>query len=101
VKYPSGFIEDTLRIVINNLNDDREHLGLQVAFAQGFISDKTFEKERAQYLFRSAFSFQELINRAKILKKLIGNRITSEIIMTSFRCTLEEADFVFLEIKDD
>lgn len=100
MKYQPGFIEDTLRIVINNINDDREHLGLQLALAQGMISQRTFEKERAGYLIRSNFPYTELVERARILKKLIGDRLNTEIILTSFRCTIEEAAEVFEELKN-
>jgi hypothetical protein len=40
MKYSPGFIQETLKIIINNLNDDREYLGLQLALAQGIISKK-------------------------------------------------------------
>jgi hypothetical protein len=100
MKYPPGFIEETLRIVINNINDDREYLGLQLGLAQGLISERTYKKERVVYLIRSKFSHIDLVERSKILKKLIGDRLDSEIIKTAFRCTIEEADAVFLEIQD-
>ena len=98
MRHPPGFIEETLRIAINNINDDREHLGLEYSLSLGFITQSTFEEARAQYLIRSNISHQELVERAKVLKKLIGDRLNSEIIKTAFRCTIEEADKAFAEI---
>lgn len=96
--YPPGFIEDTIRIIINNLNDDREHLGLQLALAQGMISKQTYNSEKATYLIRSHMPHQDLLERAKILKRFVGSDISAEIIMTSFRCTIEEANAVMGEL---
>jgi len=99
MKYPPKFIEDTIRIIINNINDDREYLGLQLTRAQGLVSESAYEKERAVYLIRSNFSYIDLVERAKVLQKLIGDRLDSEIIKTAFRCTIEEANAVFEDIK--
>lgn len=101
MKYPPGFIEETIRMIINNLNDDREYLGLQLGLAQGLISQRTYDKERAPYLVRAQFKPQELALRTKILIKFIGSDIDSETIMTSFRCTIEEADATLRILSED
>lgn len=100
MKYSPGFIEDTLRIVINNINDDREYIGLQLSLALGYISKDAFEKEREIYLKRSKFSHIDLVQRAKVLKRLIGDRLDAEIIKTAFRCTIEEAETALQDIND-
>lgn len=93
-----GFIQDTIRIIINNLNDDREHLSLQLALAQGLISENTFNRERAVYLIRSKFTHQDLVERVRVLRKFIGDKLSAEVVMTAFRCTIEEADAALREL---
>jgi len=100
MKYSPGFIQETLKIIINNLNDDREYLGLQLALAQGIISEKLFERECSVYLARNKFPHNDLVERAKVLHKLIGDRLDAEVIRTSFRCTIEEARLVFEDIQN-
>ena len=51
------------------------------------------------YFIRSKFSHIDLVERAKVLRRLIGDRIDAEIIRAAFRCTIEEAESALCDIK--
>lgn len=94
-----GFVEETIRIIVNNLEDDREHLALQLCFAQGLITKEVFEHERARYLVKSNMSLEELVDSIKVLRVFTGERTCTELVMIALRCTKEQADEALRKIK--
>lgn len=97
-KYPPGFIEETLRIALVNLNEDREYLGLQLSLAIGAIGEDVFNEERARYLLEVVYSAEELENRVTILIRMLGDRANIEVIKTALRCSYESAEWALNEV---
>jgi hypothetical protein len=84
------FETEVIREVITALLDARDFLGYQLAHANNCMTDKQLDEIAEQYLKRKTYTIEDLRERIRVLKSLIGDRVDADVISTVFRCDYEK-----------
>lgn len=87
-----NFVEVVAAEVIDRLIDCRDYLGLRLSKAWGMLSAKELDEATKQHMAKVPISDDDLLEKTRVLVRLIGARADTELVSTVFRCTESQAE---------
>jgi hypothetical protein len=77
--------------LMNALLDQRDFMGYQLSYDEGCMNRSDFIKVCEKYLKKNTMSDEELIERAKIAKELLGDKLDCDNLSIMLKCDVEKA----------
>jgi hypothetical protein len=85
--------------LISALLDQRDFMSYQLSFASGYVSHKHMKEIRQEYLKKNTMSDEELIERAKVAKELLGDKLDCDNLSIMLKCDIERTKKIMEKIK--